>query len=305
MSLGREWAWGALDGAWLGAGGGVSAGARAGDKHAQWAAGAGSSRLGGTGVTWTGHGGHCCAPALVGETGGRDRSAWHGCSQRSPSPSFLHSNRAPLTYTSHMHRVGAQPRCPEHQQPLRACPPAPGALQLRDVPRCLRSTCGASSHRQGQTRPRLGTAGNLPHGHCSLWAVSPFCSSGGITIASRPCSMWVQRRPAPRCHGKPGQMDQLLTCFSPCFPLLGLPPHALLPCPALYCLWMLPSAQSRWSLAPIRAGGAHFPPAPTCRMCNLSPFHIVPLHSAWDRVFQDVGWAGLYCVTRSREIPSP
>lgn len=82
--------------------------------------------------------------------------------------------------------------------------------------------------------------------------------------------------------------------FSHCFPPTGLPFCALFSCLgelALCCLWVLPPVQSRRASVPSRAGGAHFPPSPACSTVQLVTNSCLPFHSAWDRVFQDVGWA--------------
>lgn len=123
----------------------------------------------------------------------------------------------------------------------------------------------------------LGTAGNFPHleldGHCAASCL--LCSSGGIAAPpSCPAAPWTCAGGSGCWSCQPRDATEGLgrsISFSHCSPPTGLPSRSLLSSLgelALCCLWM-PPVQSKWELIPTRAGGAHFPPSPSCRMVQF------------------------------------
>lgn len=126
-----------------------------------------------------------------------------------------------------------------------------------------------------------------------------------------PLQPWRHQHHLLPCSGCPARMAAGLELASPGMPQeawadpsapqvvshpLGSLPVPCSPAWALCCFGFAP-CRVKMGISPCqsRAGGARFPPSPAGAQCDLSPIRVLPFHSAWDRVFQDVGWAGDFC----------
>lgn len=194
--------------------------------------------------------------------GARDCSTWQRCFWHVCSP-FLIILRTLLTFKSQLcaqwgsqlpaflrtrqfrSSSASEPFLPHVLTP--SVPPREGRCKVRDVPRVFVEHFGAPSRTQtsAATAQALSTAVNFPHiamdRHCSLRHRASSLALEASPPPSRPCcstepaayGSGYQCRPAPRCCWKTGQIEQLLTHLSPCFPPSGLPPRAPLSSPGL------------------------------------------------------------------------